>query len=568
VGARRRTIQRITSLAVTKSALPVNKRRILAGTLLWVLGLWQTVHAQEPIPHLRQQGEATQLVVDGKPMLLLGGELGNSSASSLDCMAPIWPRLADLNLNTVLAPVYWELIEPEEGRFDFGLVDDLLAQARAHEMRLVLLWFGSWKNSMSSYVPAWVKRDQARFPRAERTDGAGMEMLTPFSEANVAADARAFEALMRHLRAVDGDHHTVVMVQVENEIGMIPEARDQSDAADSAYASDVPAALVNYLQAHREALHPALQERWATGRFATSGSWEDVFGEGVETEELFMAWHYARYVERIAAAGKAADPLPMYVNAALVRPGQQPGEYPSAGPLPHLIDVWRAGAPSIDFLAPDIYFPNLVEWTDAYDVPGNPLFVPEVGRAGWPTLAANAFYVIGARDAIGYSPFSIEDAPADGPLGEAYGVLRQLAPLILEHQGNGTMAGVRPPIAFDGTIDESPQEVQLGNYVLRVSFIDPWTPRDAQTTASHGGLIIALDDDTFLVAGTGLTVTFAPRGPGDPIAGIERIEEGSFVDGSWRPGRVLNGDQSHQGRHLRLPPGEVGIQRVTLYRYR
>lgn len=539
-------------------------RRAFALTFALLLGGTGTVRAQDRIPHLREQGDTKQLIVDGEAMLLLAGELGNSSASSLVDMEPIWPKLRSLNLNSVLAPVYWELIEPEEGRFDFELVDGLIEQARDNDMRLVLLWFGSWKNSMSSYVPAWVKRDQERFPRAERLDGSGLEILTPFSENNVAADARAFEQLMRHLEEVDGEEHTVVMVQVENEIGMIPDARDHSEAADAAYAAEVPEALLDYLQEHRETLHPSLRER----DVASNGSWEEIFVEGPATEEIFMAWHFARYVECIAAAGKAAYPLPMYVNAALIRPGHEPGRYPSAGPLPHLIDVWRAGAPSIDFLAPDIYFPNFVEWVKAYDLPGNPVFIPEAGRTGWAAIASNAFYAIGEHDAMGYSPFSIENASDDSPLGDAYDVLDQLTPLILEHQGLGTMAGVRPPVAFDGTIDEAPQTVQLGDYVFEVSFIDPWTPRDQQIIDSHGGLIIALDDETFVVAGTGLTVTFEPHSPGDPIAGIERIEEGEYVDREWRRGRVLNGDQSHQGRHLRLPPGEVGIQRVTLYRYR
>jgi beta-galactosidase GanA len=520
--------------------------------------------AQFAPPHLRPQGDTVQLVVDGSPMLLLAGELGNSSASSLAYMEPVWTRLAELNLNAVLAPVYWELVEPEEGRFDFALVDGLLAGARAHGMRLVLLWFGSWKNSMSSYVPSWVKSDPERFPRARRSDGSAMEMLTAFSASSVEADARAYAALMRHLRSVDGDRHTVVMVQVENEIGMIPEARDHAPAAEAAWREPVPGALVEYLATHRDALQTRLAERWTGG----GGSWSDAFGEGVETEELFMAWHYARYVERMASAGRAEYALPQYVNAALVRPGRRPGEYPSAGPLPHLLDVWRAGAPSIDFLAPDVYFPNFVEWARAYDLPGNPLFVPEAGYAGSPSAVADAFYAFGAHDAMGFSPFSIEDAPEDDPLGEAYAVLAEVAPIILAHQGRGTMAGVRPPVAFDGMVDDAPQTVRLGDYALEVSFVDPWTLRDAQETRTHGGLIVMLGPNEYLVAGTGLTVTFAPVSAEGAIAGIERIEEGRYVDGAWQRGRVLNGDQSHQGRHLRLPPEEIGIQRVRLYRYR
>lgn len=196
---------------------------------------------------------------------------------------------------------------------------------------------------------------------------------------------------MRHLRQVDGSAHTVVMVQVENEIGMIPEARDHSAAADAAFTNRVPAALLDYLQGHREALHPDLVAHWSAGHFATSGTWTEVFGAGIETEELFMAWHYARYVERIAAAGKAAYPLPMYVTAALVRPGSRPGQYPSAGPLPHLIDIWRAGAPSIDFLAPDIYFPNFVEWARAYDGRATRCSFPKRAERARPRLPPTHF---------------------------------------------------------------------------------------------------------------------------------------------------------------------------------
>jgi beta-galactosidase GanA len=494
---------------------------------------------------------------------MLAGELGNSTASDLESLRQVWPRLQALHLNTVLAPVYWELVEPEEGRFDFALVDGLIEQARAHDVRLVLLWFASWKNSMSSYAPAWVKRDPERFPRARTSDGRALEILSPFHGTSRDADARAFAALMDHLRDFDGQTHTVLMVQVENEIGMIPEARDHSEAARESFTHPVPEPLLEYLSTHREALAPALRTLWESRGARKSGTWEEVFGSDPGGEEVFMAWHFAVYTEAVAAAGRAEYALPLFVNAALIRPGRAPGEYPSAGPLPHLFDVWRAGAPTIDFLAPDIYFPNFVEWARAYDVPGHAFFVPETGRQPEAT-PANAFYAFGARHAMGFSPFAIEDHAEDDPLGEAYAVLRGLAPLILEHQGRGTIAGVRPVVAFDGTVDESPRDVRLGDYTLRVSFVDPWTPREQQTIPAHGGLILQLGPEEYLVAGRGLTVTFSAA---DSLVGIESIREGTYEDGEWTPGRLLNGDQSHQGRHLRLPPDGFGVQRVRLYRY-
>jgi beta-galactosidase GanA len=421
---------------------------------------------------------------------------------------------------------------------------------------------------MSSYAPAWVKTDPTRFPRAEGKDGRGMEILSPFSDANRDADARAFATLMRHLRQVDARDHTVLMVQVENEIGMIPEARDYSAVADSLFRRPVPTGLMNALRQRRDSLAPELREIWSRRGFPASGSWEEVFGQGLHTDELFMAWHFARYAQGVTAAGKAEYPLPMYVNAALIRPGFEPGRYVSAGPLPHLVDVWRAGAPAIDFLAPDIYFPNFVEWTTRYVRSGNPLFIPEANYAGRPDAPANAFYAIGEHDAFGFNPFSIESIqdPADRRLAEAYAVLQGLAPLILRHQGRGTMAGVRPDVAFDGTVDETPRQVSLGNYTLTVSFRDPWARE--QRVTEHGGLIITLGPDEYILAGSGLTVTFSPRTPGDPIAGLLSVQEGRFEDGRWIGGRWLNGDQTHQGRHVRLPPEEFGVQRVRLYRYR
>ena len=583
--------------------------RVLAASLAvtWVVAA-PLGGAQEPgarIPHLRKQGTATQLVVGGKPFLIRGGELGNSTASDLEHMRPLWARLRAMNLNTVIAPVYWEFLEPAEGRFDFALVDGLIADARRNDMKLVLLWFGSWKNSMSSYTPAWVKTNQARFPRTEAMRGQGQEILSPFHAANWEADARAFRGLMRHLREVDGARHTVVMVQVENETGMIPEARDHSPTADSLYARGVPAELTAYLQRHRDALAPELRERWGARGDRAAGSGEEMFGPGVHTEELFMAWHFARYHERVTAAGKAEYPLPMFANAALIRPGDLPGRYVSAGPLPHLIDVWRAGSPSTDFISPDIYFPNFAEWTGKYVRSGNPLFVPEARLTQ--QSGVDALYAFGRHDAIGYSPFAIEGATAEQGAGAAlarsYAMLAQLAPLVAEHQGRGTMTGVMPPTAFDGTVDDAPQRVTLQGaaYTLNVSFAPPPgppttappgtpagqgegpvsfspglpgatlpTPAAAapRPSAPRGGIVIALAPDEFLIAGNGMVVTFTPNGPGDRIAGILSADQGQLVDGRWVRGLRMNGDQTHQGRHVSLGAAGFSMQRVRLYRYR
>lgn len=522
----------------------------------------QNATAQQPRPpSLRKQGSATQLIVKGQPFLVLAGELGNSSSSSVEYMRPLWPRLAALNLNTVLMPVYWELIEPSEGKYDFSIVDGLIQDARKSNLHVVPLWFASWKNSMSCYAPGWVKTNQQRFPRSQDKAGAGMEILSPFSRENVETDARAFAAFMRHVREIDAADQTVIMVQVENEIGMIPDSRDRSALANKLFTQNVPAELVDYLQQHREELVPEFRAVWSTNGFKKRGTWEEVFGNGATADEIFMAWHFARYVDRVTEAGKGEYPIPMFVNAALIRPGYQPGQYPSAGPLPHLMDIWRAGAPKIDFLSPDIYFQNFAEWTRRYRRSGNPLFVPEAMPGA--IDAVNALYAVGQHDAIGFSPFSIDslDAETTKVLSDSYELLTQLAPLVLDHQGKGLMAGFLP----EGPEQRLPQQLKLGNYILNVSFDRPTA---TSPNVLSGGLVIALGPDEYLFAGTGLTVTFDAVGTGDPLVGLLSVEEGNYVNTQWIGRRRLNGDQTHQGRHLRLPAGSFGIQRIKLYRYR
>jgi beta-galactosidase GanA len=402
-----------------------------------------------------------------------------------------------------------------------------------------------------------------------------MEILTPFSDANRDADARAFAAFMAHLRDID-EHHTVVLVQVENEIGMIPEARDHSPAAEASFAAAVPAELMDHLSRFRDTLAPELRERWTAAGGRSEGTWTEVFGHGLATEELFMAWAFATYVQTVAAAGKAELGLPMYTNAALIRPAYLPGQYPSAGPLPHLADVWRAGAPTLDFIAPDIYFPNFREWADKYARSGNPLFVPEALRST--DAAANALYAFGAHAAIGFSPFGIEsiEGHAAAALAGSYDVVRQLTPLIVTHSGDGSMTGLLPP----ADEQRAPHRVSLGGLELGVTYERIAAPSLAdgvinesgdraadRTRLPAGAIVIRTGPDEFVFGGIGVTVTFSAPLPGSQNIGILRCEEGSYEGGVWRHRRWLNGDQTHQGRHLRLEPGRFTIQRISLYRY-
>ena len=555
----------------------MNRLGVLTFLVLITVGgvaIGQTRDSHAGLPHLEKRGSATQLIVDGKPFLVLGGELHNSSSSSIEYMKPVWPRLAAMHLNTVLLPVAWETIEPEEGRFDFSVVDGLLEGARANNLKLVILWFGAWKNTYSSYVPAWVKADTERFPRVQTSDGRGTERLSPFSTAVRDADARAFAKLMRHLREADGDTHTVLMVQVENEVGVIPESRDHSAVSNAAFSAAVPPALTSYMEKHRTALDPEFRAAWEAAGGKTAGTWQEVFGKTSLTDDLFMAWQYATYIDHVTAAGKAEYPLPMFANAALIRPNYEPGQYNSGGPLPHSMDVWHAGAPSLDLLSPDIYFNEFAQWAGRYARRDNPLFIPEAqgGAAG----AANSLYAFGHLSAMGFSPFGIDDlgnAPLDlvgvtnasehpdsSAISSVYSELSRLAPMILEKQGTGGITAA----LMEGEAQRSAR-LSVGDYTANI------TRAGGASGARVAAMFLQTGPNEFLVAGSGdAQITFSTDKPGPPIVGIESIDEEFFKDGAWLPGRRLNGDENSQGQALKLYASDLAqgkIYRVRLYRY-
>jgi hypothetical protein len=517
------------------------------------------------IPHLSRQGDTVQLIVDGKPFIIRGGELGNSTFTSVENMTPVWEKLKALNVNTVLAPVYWELIEPEKGQFDFDLYDQLIHEAEKNDLKLVLLWFASWKNSMSSHAPGWVKTNQRKYPRVKDDKGISQEILTPFSKNNLEADMKAFRALMQHIKKIDSDKQTVIMIQPENEIGMLPSARDYSPPANEQFHAPVPNELIRYLKENRNSLVPEFKAVWEKNGFKAKGTWEEVFGNGSHTDEMFMAWYYAKFVNRIIESGKKIYPLPMFVNAALNRPNRKPGKgYPSAGPLPHIMDIWIAGGPAIDFLAPDIYFPNIKHWCDLYTRSGNPLFIPEVGID--PSAAAKVFFTLGHYESLGFSPFSIESIPnpAENDLGKAYDIISQMTPLITKHHGKGRINGV--------LVDKENQETKMifDNYEFSVkhSYTLGWEKESRNEYWVPGGaIIVQTNDKEFYVAGSGIVITFERKDEPDTRVGILKTDEGKFINDNWEVVRHLNGDQTHQGRHIRIFRHSFAIQRFELYEY-
>jgi hypothetical protein len=543
--------------------------------------------AAAPIPHLEKRGAATQLIVDGKPWLALAGETDNTASSDLAYMETAWPKIVKVNVNTVLVGIGWDWVEPEEGKYDFSLVDGLLDGARKHNLRLIFLWFGSWKNGLSSFAPEWVKADQQRFPRARLKNGKPVEVLSTMSEASLNADTRAYAAFMHHLKEADTGRRTVLMIQLENEVGLIGDSRDRSPAAEAAFSRPVPAELLDYLQKNKLALWPELLKLWEAAGGKTAGTWQEVFGKSTATDEIFMAWNYARYLDHMAKAGKAEYPLPVFTNTWLVQPQDQvPGDYPSGCPEPLVIDIWKAGAPAIDINAPDVHLRNFNDWSERFHRANNALFVPEsYGDLGG---AANAFYGIGQHAGIGYSPFGVNNpehwaemrpgtntpvsnAIEDIPLARAYAVLAQMTPLITDAQAKGTIGA-----AWLNT-QQPRRDIALGDYVVN---IDIQRNRRNPVPALGYAIVISVGPDEYFVAGRDVQILFTPNTPGPEIAGLARVETGKFVDGKWIPGRRVNGDdvvleydqaaaaaKNQSGSGLIFGGDGPTIQHVKLYRY-
>lgn len=544
------------------------KNLLIIGLLSLGLAALSNLKAAEQLPELKRVGDRWLLHVDGEPFIILTGQVMNSSSFDEAWMASIMEQMAAFNLNTLITPVSWQAIEPVEGEFDFSMVDSLIAQARAHDLRLIIPWFGTWKNGRSFYVPGWVITDMERFKRMEGENGQRIEVMSNLCEATNAADTRAFVEFMRHLKNVDSEEQTVIMVQIQNEVGLLGDTRDRSEAARRAFNSEVPEALMDYLTTHKDRLKPHLKTVWALQGYPETGTWSEVFGDGIEADEIFMAWLYSTYINRMAVAGKAEYGLPMNVNGWL---GQvlegTPGRYPSGGPVSRMMDVWKAGAPDIDLMAADIYA-YFKERVAAFTREDNPLFVPEACALWlgdkW-SAPAKAFYTIAEGQGIGFGPFGIDHElyTPDHPIGVAYAALENLEPLIVEHFGTENLRGY-----YRDPEDETGTQIEIGPYQFNISY----EPRLDQCY----GLIIRISDDEFIFAGNGARIRFAPSDT-DEHSGISivLVEEGRFAeDGSFNRQRIVGGDETIGTVGIKLPAhgydlthdrNNMSIQRVKLY---
>ena len=518
------------------------------------------------MPVLERSGDHVRLLVDGKPFLCLGGELHNSSSSDAIHMQPIWDSLGRSGISSVVASVGWDQVEPEEGRFDFAVVDDLLHGARAAGVRLVLIWFGAFKNALSTYAPTWVRADRVRFPRADRgtapytapfsyEGSMPRPALSVFSPELRKADLRAYSALMQHLRDVD-PHHTVVVMQVENEVGLLGTARDYSSAAVEAWNSPIPAGLLTAIEANDLDFHEDILNlfRDPTG---SATSWEERFGSGNPVaDEVFMAWGFARYLGALADAGKKIKPLPAYANAWLgPQPGQDlPGQYPSGGPTARMGGVWRAGAPALDFIAPDIYVSDSATVMAEYASALNPLFIPEARlRTG------DAFLAVGGFNAIGYHAFGIDDVRDESQLFGAMKQLLALTPEIVAAQHDGRITG----FALDDDVDTVTATLQDLTVVIRnapklfarmlldvgVQLPTPSPLPNETSSNSHGehpadsrafGILIATGPFEFIAVGQNAMIDFSREGT---ELEVDSVRELRLTNGSWTDGRILNGDE-------------------------
>jgi hypothetical protein len=517
-------------------------RKITIGYILLFINLCVVLGQSGAVtmPQIIEKNGRHALMVDGQPFFMLGGQAHNSSGWP-GMLPTVWSAVKAMNANTLEIPVYWEQIEPQPGKFDFSLVDTLLKQGRENNVKLVLLWFATWKNGSNHYMPEWMKRDAAKYPNITGKNGRPVDSPSPHTKAAMEADAKAFAAFMRYLKKAD-PQFTVIMVQVQNEPGAWGSVRDYSSVAQKLFEDNVPSELLK-TDVLKELKRPA----------GSKGTWLEVFG--TDADEYFHAWSVAKYIGYVAAAGKAVYPLPLYVNAALRDPITNPAasSYESGGPTDNVIPIWKAAAPAIDLLAPDIYLSGsdkVLKVLDLYSRSDNPLFVPEIGAN---EENARYIYSVLANGGIGFSPFGIDENMRG--ISEVENAKR-LEPVGKEYAMAGPLMRELAKWAFEGKIkalveteDKTEKTIDFGLWQAAVQF-GASGGRGTQPNAKPIGkaMVIQLGENEFILIGTLCRFTFKPLGNNTGKAWqYLKVEEGTYENGKFKLLRIRNGDETDWG---------------------
>ena len=505
-------------------------------------------------PEIVKKNQGFFFMVGEQPFISLAAETHNSAGTSSDYMRHVWKKADELSCNTVLVPIPWEAIEPQENRFDFTLVEKLMKDAREHSKKLVLLWFGSWKNGLSTYVPAWIKTDLKRFPRTEDEYGVKSRILSMFGSNILQTELKSFRKVMDYIREADEETQTVIAVQIENEVGLLGASRDFSPPAVKAFEKNVPPALSEYLRGRKNNFLGEVIER---GEHTSDKSWRGVFGEFAD--EVFMCWNYARHIDALAAYGKEGYALPMFTNVWLKESEyEKPGFYPCGGPVPEMIDVWKGGAPCLDLIAPDLYTFEFEKFADLYRRKDNPLFIAETRRDKW--AVANLYPAVGKYHTLCYSPFGTESIgenksfitqiihtnPGDKNvssemikeyLAQSYRLFGNMMPMILECYGTDRIIG------FSQDAGCMSKHVKLGKYQILLEFYHQID--EGNGFIPGAGIILEADENELIFIGYGYRASLETANTGKQLDFLS-LEKGYFEEGAnWNKYMDLNGDEQH-----------------------